>query len=59
MHPEARLLTDPEAQATFEAEENQQLECEQVAVRGPLFHSKSISEFFQLQPQTPLAFFRL
>ena len=30
MHPEARLLTAPEAQAAFEAEENQWLECEQV-----------------------------
>ena len=32
MHPEARHLTAPEAQATFEAEENQQFEHEQVVV---------------------------
>ena len=31
MHPEATLLTAPEAQAAFEAEENQQLEYEQAA----------------------------
>ena len=31
-----------------------------VIVRGrPVFCSKNILEFFQLQPQTPLAFFRL
>ena len=32
----------------------------ELGVRGqPVFHSKAILEFCQLQPQTPLAFFRL